>query len=185
MSTDLFIYVPDEEPISHAAVHEAARKAGWHLLVVHHSKEIVPSDEPLKLGTIYDVYGAANLAILKRVRATLTKDSEQSLDRLYKAGTLHGVYVTVDEIEEPPHDQKFAKELEAAKLQYYVNGHGGKLQYDLWEVLARVTGGLMDDPQQGRIRRAPGPAKKAAAKKRVRREVVCRARRREGTPFGL
>ncbi|MBI2933858.1 MAG: hypothetical protein HYY16_19615 [Planctomycetes bacterium] len=170
MSTDLFVYVSDGTPITHTALHGALRQARWHLLVVQGAKEVPPSDAPLRRGAIYDVYGAADPGVLAKVRATLGKPSEKSLERLYKSAGLNSVYLKVDEVEDPSEigaDDDLAEEAEAAKLSYYVNGHAGKLQYALWKALGALTGGLMGDPQEGTVTR--GAKKTAKARKRTGR----------------
>jgi hypothetical protein len=175
VSIDLSIYAASQIPISHAALHEALLKIRWHLVVMDGTKEVPPTNAPLKPDVAYEVYGVTNASLLGAVRAALAKKDHKALAKLYETGGLNSVYFSVDKITEPIDcseigaDEEYAAELRAAKLEYAINGHGGDLQFALWNALGEMTGGLMDDPQSGKFTHRASTIRAATPPKRPKK----------------
>ncbi|HEX7899281.1 MAG TPA: hypothetical protein VF950_16060 [Planctomycetota bacterium] len=151
MSTDAYIHAPGAVPLSFAELDAAMRRKRWYLL----PKALEAPDEPLRKGVIYSVYGAPRLATLDEARDILRSRRLERLDPLYAKKGLNGVYLSVED-PDPDGDiplGRHAKAVQEAKLLYLVNGHGGALQWALWEAIGVLTGGILSDPQSGDYRR--------------------------------
>lgn len=153
MSTDLMIFVRDTKPIAHSALHGALEKKKWHLLVVSDGEVHESSDKPMTAGVSYEVYGSQDAALLISAQAAVLKQDYAKLEKFYKKG-LNSIYFDVREVEDVPFcGKEFKSDLNAARLEYLLNAHGGPLQYAVWEAVGSITGGVMFDPQTDEFRR--------------------------------
>jgi hypothetical protein len=157
MSVDLFVYsVKSNGPKTGELVANLARKR-WHTVLLDPSGS---KESPTGFLKNHLIYGARTSDFLKEVRDLVRQRRKRELERSLQSEAV--AYCELTASPSHPLEQvdgtlppKVAKALMTAKTCYGLRTAAGRslasveLQTAVWEMIGKLTGGLLEDPQEG------------------------------------